>query len=87
MKTKIYTIYDSKVEAYMAPFTSPQHGSAIRAFTDTVLDEGTAFNAHPEDYNLFYIGDFDPETGTVEPAVHVSLCKGNEVASPNEEIE
>lgn len=88
MNTKIYTIFDTKVEAYMAPFTSPQHGSAIRAFTDTVLDEGTTFHAHPEDYTLFYIGDFDPNTGLIEPALTpVSLVKGNEVAIPNEETE
>lgn len=88
MLVKMYSIYDTKVEAYMAPFTSPQHGSAIRAFTDTVLDEGTTFHAHPEDYTLFFIGTFNQEDGSIEPTLTpMSLVKGNEVALPQGDTE
>lgn len=88
MILKMYSVFDTKVEAYMAPFTSPTHGSAIRAFTDTVNDESTTLGAHPEDYTLFYLGDFNQQDGTLEAALTpMALTKGNEVVIPQQEIE
>lgn len=88
MKLKIYTVFDQAVEAYMPPFTMRSHGEAIRAFTDSVLSEGTAMNAHPKDFTLFHNGAFDESNGMVEPLdTPIALVKGNEVAIPTQEIE
>jgi len=56
---QIFTVYDSKAEAYLAPFFSNAKGAALRSFVDTVLDKSHPFNKHPEDYTLFYLGEFD----------------------------
>lgn len=62
MKTKVFTIYDSKVESYMSPFMAPTAGHALRMFADTVNDDKTTLNKHPEDFTLFEIGEYDDST-------------------------
>lgn len=59
MKHKIFTVYDSKVQAYMLPFYQQTKGAAIRAFKDTCNDSTHPFYKHPEDYTLFELGEFD----------------------------
>lgn len=63
MVSKVYTVYDSKVEAYMQPFLMQTKGQAIRAFSDSVNDESTQFFKHPEDFTLFEIGEYDDASG------------------------
>lgn len=65
MKSKVYTVYDSKIEAYMSPFLMQTKGQAIRAFSDTVNDPDSknGFHQHPEDFTLFEIGEYDDQTG------------------------
>ncbi len=59
MIIKLFTIYDSKADAYLAPIHMQTTGQALRAFQDTVLDPTHAFSKHPEDYSLFSVGQFD----------------------------
>lgn len=74
MISKIYAIYDSKLEAYMQPFFMQSKGQAVRAFTDTVNDDKTQFWKHPEDFTLFELGEYDDSTGKVSSyATNISL--------------
>lgn len=61
MIVKIFSIYDSKVEAYLRPFFEATAGSAIRAVSDEVnsRNEKSGFCKHPEDYVLFELGTYD----------------------------
>ncbi len=59
---QMFTVFDSKAEAYLPPFYMQTRGAAIRAFQDTVNDPNHAFNKHPADYTLFIIGEFDDST-------------------------
>lgn len=67
MKTQIFSVYDSKAEAFNTPMFVPSKGQAIRAFSDQVNETGSELNKHPEDYTLFCIGEFDSDTGTITP--------------------
>lgn len=67
MTNKIFTVYDSKVEAYLTPFTMRTLGEAVRAFTELVNDPKTQFNKYPGDYTLFEIATFNLDTGTITP--------------------
>lgn len=58
----MFTIYDSKAEAYLQPFFSINIETAKREFTKHINGD-TPFNEFPEDYALFYLGDFDQEEG------------------------
>jgi len=63
--TKIFTVFDSKAEAYLEPFTQPAIGSAVRMFESAANDPEHSFGKYPGDYGLFCIGEFDPKTGRV----------------------
>jgi len=65
MLLKIFSVYDSKVEAYIQPFYMNSTGAAMRAFEDTVNDPESALNKHPEDYTLFELGTFDDQTAQI----------------------
>lgn len=65
MKILIFSIRDSKSEVFSQPFFSPTRGSAIRAFADAVNDPATDYAKHPDDYTLFYVGDFDVDKGEI----------------------
>lgn len=64
MLLKLFTVYDSKAEAYLPPFYLSTRGQAIRAFSDSVNDPNHAFNRHPADYTLFMIGEFDDQNAS-----------------------
>ncbi len=66
MILKIFTVYDSKSEAYLPPFYNSSRGAALRAYSDTVNDRSTPIGAHPADYTLFEMGEFQDETGFIE---------------------
>lgn len=68
MKTRIYTIYDCKTEAYDKPFYSLGDGEAFRMLYRTILKGENNFADYPEDYTLFWIGVYDDETGSIDPA-------------------
>ena len=62
MKLKIYSIHDTKAEAYNTPFFQQTHGMAERIFTDESNNPESNLNKHAEDFTLFYLGEFDQNT-------------------------
>lgn len=63
MITKVFVVHDVKAEAYLHPFLAPSKGLAMRRFADTVNDSSSQFNAHPEDFTLYEIGEYDDSVG------------------------
>lgn len=64
MITKLFSVYDSKSEAYMQPFHAPSKGAAIRSFSDCLSDPSHPFAKHPGDYSLFELGSYDDSTAS-----------------------
>lgn len=62
---KIFTVHDSKAEAYLPPFYMKTKGEALRAFETTVKDENSQFNKYPADYTLVELGTFNEETAAI----------------------
>lgn len=67
MIIQIFSVYDSKAEAYLTPLYFKTKGEAVRAMETTLRDPHHTFTMHPEDYTLFHLGDFDDNTGLVAP--------------------
>jgi hypothetical protein len=59
MILKVYTVYDSKAEAFLQPFFSQSKGVAIRSFQEAVRDEKSNISKYPEDFTLFELGEYD----------------------------
>lgn len=64
MVSKVFTVYDSKAEAYLTPFLMRTKSEAIRGFQDVCNDDKSNFCKYAEDYTLFEIGEFDDSIGT-----------------------
>lgn len=61
----VVSVRDSAVSAFSRPFFVPSVGAAVRSFTDEVnrsAPDNPMF-AHPDDYELWYLADFDEESG------------------------
>lgn len=67
MQLRIYSIRDSKGEIFNNPFFNKTHGEAERNFRDLVNDKQTTVGRHPEDYDLYHIGEYDDNTGKIQP--------------------
>ena len=78
MIQEIFTIHDSKAEAFLPPFFQPNKSVAQRMFFNAVADTATDFSRFPEDYTLFSIGTFDNIAGVIEHHEKISLGNGVE---------
>ena len=63
MITKVFSVYDTKAEAYVSPFFFPAVGLAIRGFVDEANNPNSQINKHPTDFALFELGEFDDSSG------------------------
>lgn len=76
MILKIYSIRDSKGEMYGPPFFQKTAGEAERSFRTLVNDEKSMTSKYPEDFDLYYLGDYDDQIGKITPLDTPShLCK------------
>lgn len=73
---KIYSIFDSKAEAYSLPFYYQHEGQALRTFGDWVNDPNTPYGKHPEDYTMFEIGTYDENNGYITQDKITSITNG-----------
>lgn len=58
----VFSVYDSKANAFLQPFFAVSRGVAERSFFAAVIDERHDFNRFAEDYTLFELGEFDEES-------------------------
>lgn len=65
MKLVLCSVKDRAADAYGRPMFVPSVGVAIRSFSDEVNRkdvENQLFN-HPDDFDLYELGEFDDNTG------------------------
>lgn len=67
MLTKMYSIRDQKAEVYNTPFFSRTHGDAERTLVRLANDPQSMIAQFPLDYDLYYLGDYDTDTGKLTP--------------------
>lgn len=80
MRLIICAVRDSAVAAYVRPFYVPAVGAAARGFGDEVNRVDSDMHKHPDDYELFELGEFDEETGRfIILEVPRLVCRGKDV--------
>ena len=65
MKLFVYSIRDAKTESYSTPFFQVSKGSALRMFSDLVVNPEATISRHPEDFALFELGEWDDNLGKI----------------------
>lgn len=65
MKLVLCSVKDRAADAYGRPMFVPSVGVAIRSFSDEVNrdDPDNQLNKHPDDFDLYELGEFDDNTG------------------------
>ena len=75
---KVFTVYDSKAQAHLNPFTMRTKGEAIRSFEQECKNPESSFAKFPSDFTLLSIADWDEETGELKPEAHSVLASASE---------
>jgi len=67
MQLKIFSIRDSKGEVFNTPFFQKTHGEAERTFRELVNDPQSMLFKYPDDFDLYFVGEYDNQKGVVKP--------------------
>lgn len=62
---QIYSVHDSKAEAFMQPFFAANEAVALRYVSTAVNTVDHEFRRHTEDYSLYHIGEFHETSGEI----------------------
>jgi len=85
MEYHVYTVHDSKAEAYLQPFFFKNDAVALRGFKQLVNQDGHQFNTNPEDYTLVVIGEYDETIGVLKSTDHRAIATGLQVKTHDSE--
>lgn len=71
---KMFAVRDVKSEGFMTPFFQPTFGLAERMFKEAANDEKSMICKNPEDFSLYYLGEFNNASGELksEKPKHIS---------------
>ena len=70
MTYHIFSIHDSKAQAFFPPFYLHNQAMATRQFGDMVNDPESNISKHPADYTLFTLGTWDDQDSTFKVKVN-----------------
>lgn len=66
MQMKIFSIRDKKAQAFQTPWYKNSMGEAERDFQTACNDEKSFLNKYPQDFDLYYLGQIDLNSGQFE---------------------
>lgn len=78
----IYAVKDLAVQAFGQPFFVRHRGEALRSFQDEANNNKTtsAIAQHPEDYELYYLGQYNDEAGEItSPATPELIARAKDL--------
>lgn len=75
---KLVALYDRATEAFAPIMTVHTRNEAIRSFRQAVNDPNTPVYAHPTDYELYIVGDYNDETGEITPLPKEMIARGED---------
>jgi len=76
MNHRIFSVFDDKAKAFLPPFILPVEAMAVRVFSDMCNSDSHQFGAHPADYTLFDLGEFDDCLGQLNSETARSVING-----------
>ena len=66
---RLYSIRDAKTKAFSTPFFQQNDETALRMFRDELhgANGPSMLSKHPEDFDLYCVGDWNDTSGAVRP--------------------
>jgi len=88
VKLKVFVVRDSATNFYGTPMFLVANGQAVRSFTDEVnrQDKDNQLYLHPDDFELYVLGEWDSETAGFECDVPQLLARGKDVSTKSIEV-
>ncbi len=82
MILKMYCIRDRATDSFGNPMFMVSDGQAIRSFTDEVnrADKDNNLYAHPDDFDLYVLGEYDSASAKFTSSGPVMLLVGKSAA-------
>lgn len=80
----VCAVRDRALDAFMQPLFVPAIGLAVRSFSDEVNRGESPMCAHPEDYDLYHIGQYDDSRGQLMASDPRQIAIGKDVKRPPE---
>lgn len=85
MLMQIFSVYDGKSKAFARPFFSFNVSTATRELQASVREGGSLLSKFPDDFQLWHIGTFNDEVGSVDPLVPpVCVCNVSSLRGSDE---
>ncbi len=81
MILKMFSMYDTKADAFITPFFLHNEKMALRAIYDASTSPTHMFSKHPEDYALYLLGEFDDTNGQVVTGLPHNMGLVSQIAS------
>lgn len=84
MKLKVCCIRDRAIDTYGNPFFVTAHGQAMRSFVDEINNknkDGNTLATHPDDFDLYALGEYDTDTGLFDCNAPSMLATGKSCVS------
>lgn len=79
MKYSVYAVRDKKI-GFLQPMLDANDQSAMRNFAYGINNSDQISNFAPKDFDLYKIGEFDSDTGKINPIEVLELiCEGESV--------
>lgn len=80
MKLVVVSVRDRAVDNFGTPFFVVSKGQAIRSFSDEInrKADDNMLNRHPEDYDLYELGEFDNDSGAFEVSTPKMIAIGKD---------
>lgn len=85
---RVYVLHDIAANAYSNPVFAENDEVVMRDLRAMLADEltsGSVLVAYPDEFALYYIGDYDPHTGILTGADHIKLCTCGALMPPRSE--
>jgi len=79
MIQNLYTIFDNKAGAYLPPFNSINNATATRQFATAINDEAHDFHRNAPDYSLWWLGEFDQDSGKINSGITECIAQAHEI--------
>lgn len=72
---KLFAVRDVKSESYGAPLSIVNTAMALRGFTDACCAPGSELAKYPNDYMLYELGTWEPNSGEIVGHKHPIFVK------------
>lgn len=74
MKSKVFSVFDTKAGVYHPPFLTHNRMTAMRLLSNVLTDPAHSFSQHPHDYHLFELGEFEDGNASLDCHPPEQIC-------------